>query len=77
MANKNAKTAKNVAGKFYVDTNCINCGMCYSSAPDFFAEDTTSGIAYVKQQPTDSANIQMCQDAKANCPVDAIGDDGE
>jgi len=77
MANKNAKVAKNVAGKFYVDSGCINCGMCYSSASDFFAEDSASGVAYVKTQPNNDAGIKICREALDSCPVGVIGDDGE
>ena len=37
MADIDEKTEKNVPGKFYVDSNCIDCDLCRDSAPDFFA----------------------------------------
>ena len=76
MADKANKAEKNVPGKFYVDMNCINCGMCYSNAPENFAEDGDAGVAYVSAQPTD-AGMEACQEVMSDCPVDSIGDDGE
>jgi ferredoxin len=77
MANKNAKTTKNVAGKYYVDTNCVGCGQCCDMAPEYFAEDTTGGGMYVSKQPTTPEAIEACEEALKNCPVEAIGNDGE
>ncbi|MCL5260453.1 MAG: ferredoxin [Gammaproteobacteria bacterium] len=75
MADKNSKAAKNVAGKFYVDTNCISCGQCHDVAPDFFVEDQAAGGMYVCKQPASADEIALCSQAKDSCPVDAIGDD--
>jgi len=75
MADKNSKCGKNVAGKYYVDTNCISCGQCGALAPDYFKEDAESGLFYVYQQPTTPEGIQNCKEAKDGCPVEAIGDD--
>jgi ferredoxin len=75
MANKNSKAAKSVPGKYYVDTNCISCGQCIDIAGDFFKEDTNGG-AYVMVQPTTSEGTALCEQAVANCPVEAIGNDG-
>lgn len=77
MANKAAKNPKNVAGKFYVDENCINCGQCHDIAPDFFVENSDTGTMYVVKQPTSADEITLCQQALEICPVEAIGDDGE
>lgn len=75
MADKNSKTASNVAGKYYVDTNCIGCGQCIDIAGDFFAENPESGV-FVKVEPVSQADIDLCEQALANCPVEAIGNDG-
>lgn len=75
MADKNAKSKKNVAGKYYVDTNCISCGQCIDIAGDFFADDKESGV-YVKAQPSSEQEVALCEQALANCPVEAIGNDG-
>jgi len=77
MADKNSKAAKNVAGKYYVDTNCISCGQCHDIAADFFVEDGDTGLYYVVKQPTTPEMDALCEQAKAACPVEAIGDDGE
>jgi ferredoxin len=77
MADKNAKHQKNAKGKFYVDNNCIGCGQCRDLAPDFFIEDPDNGMIYVGKQPTSEGDIKLCQEALQNCPVEAIGEDGE
>ena len=76
MADKNAKATKNVAGKYYVDTNCISCGQCIDIASDFFEEDGDGGFC-VKAQPSTDEGVAVCENALSNCPVDAIGNDGE
>jgi ferredoxin len=76
MANKTAKVPKNVAGKFYVDTNCISCGQCVELAPNHFSLDDT-GFAFVKKQPNSPQEDENCQNALSACPVEAIGNDGE
>jgi len=76
MADKNSKVAKNVAGGFYVDTNCICCGQCGATAPDYFKEDSESSMFYVYQQPSTQEGIKNCHESKDGCPVDAIGDNG-
>ena len=75
MADKNAKAAKNVAGKYYVDTNCISCTQCIDIAGNFFAEDSAEGV-YVKAQPISAEDVSLCEQALTNCPVEAIGNDG-
>jgi ferredoxin len=82
MANKNAKHKKNIPGLWYCtdpdDENgegCIACNVCYSAAPDFFAEDE-SGNAYIKRQPTTQEERDLCQEQIDACPVSAIANDG-
>lgn len=77
MADIDEKTEKNVPGKFYVDSSCIDCDLCRETAPDFFARDDDEGVSYVKQQPTDEEGQSLCTEAMEGCPVEAIGDDGE
>ena len=77
MADKNLKVSENAGGKWYVDENCIACDSCISIAPDFFVMNDDSSHAYVKGQPADADGEQACEDAKASCPTDAIGSDGE
>lgn len=76
MADKNAKTPKNVAGKCYVDNTCIGCGLCISLLPACFHEDTEIGMMYVAQQPSTDAEKAAFLEAMQGCPVSAIGEDG-
>jgi ferredoxin len=82
MANPKNKHAKNLPGPFYCtdpDDNsgegCIACNVCYSGAPDFFAEDD-NGNAYVKKQPVTDKEVALCQEQIDACPVNSIGKDG-
>ena len=82
MANKQLKHPQNISGKFYCTApsdeggeGCIACNVCYSEAPDFFAEDE-QGYAYVKQQPASPEALLLCQEQVEACPVTSIGEDG-
>lgn len=48
MADANLKVSENVAGKWYVDENCIACDSCISIAPDHFAMNEDSSHAYLQ-----------------------------
>lgn len=76
MADKSEKNEFNVPGKYYVDSQCIGCALCSSTAEGLFDMSDT-GMAYVKKQPTDDAENALCVEALESCPVQAIGDDGE
>ena len=67
----------NVDGAFYVDTNCIDCDLCRQTAPDNFERNEDEGYSFVSKQPENDEERQPCQDALEDCPVEAIGDDGE
>jgi ferredoxin len=81
MANKNAKHESNVTGAWYTtdpdDENgegCIACNVCYSGAPDFFAEDD-DGNAFVSKQPSTPEEVELCVEQLEACPVASIGND--
>lgn len=83
MSNPEMKHKSNVAGKFYCtdpdDENgegCIACNVCYTGAPEFFAEDD-EGNAYVKKQPQTEEEIELCIEQLESCPVNSIGSDGD
>ncbi len=82
MANPKNKHPKNVSGSFYCTDpddksgeGCIACNICYSGAPEFFAEDD-SGNAYVKKQPLTPEEITLCEEQMDACPVSSIGKNG-
>ena len=64
-------------GKFYVDSQCIDCDLCRETAPDFFVRQDDGGYSFVKKQPSTPEEVALCEEAKEGCPVEAIGDDGE
>ena len=76
MADKSAKFAENVSGKYYVDDQCISCDACVVEAPRFFIMNTNEGHAYVMLQPQTPDEITDCENALASCPVEAIGNNG-
>lgn len=76
MADKANKVARNVAGSWYVDANCIACGLCVEVAPENLELDWSAGFAFVKRQPDGGSEEQAMQDAASQCPVEAIGNDG-
>jgi ferredoxin len=65
-----------VPGAWYVDDSCIDCELCRESAPDFFTRDDDTGFTYVVRQPVDADEVQTCEAAMGECPVEAIGNDG-
>lgn len=77
MADKSDKWPENVAGKFYVDEQCIDCDLCRETAPDYFSRNEDGGYSFVFNQPTTQEGIDECMEALEGCPVDAIGDDGD
>lgn len=77
MPNSADKVPENVAGRYYIDSQCIDCNMCRDIAPNNFAHQEDAGYAYVVKQPSNEDEEGQCAEAKDSCPVEAIGDDGE
>jgi ferredoxin len=76
MANKDDKLGSNVPGKWYVDSSCIDCDVCRTTAPNNFKANEDEGYSFVHKQPENAEEVGQCEEAKASCPVEAIGDDG-
>jgi ferredoxin len=76
MAEIEDKLPENVRGKFYVDSQCIDCDVCRDTSPENFTRDDGNGYSYVYKQPQTQEEFELCEEALAACPVDAIGDDG-
>ena len=76
MADPSDKVADNVPGKYYVDSQCIDCDLCRQAAPENFDRNEDEGYSYVKKQPESPEEEEQCQEALDECPVEAIGDDG-
>ncbi len=76
MADPNDKVAGQVPGRYYVDSQCIDCDLCRETAPANFMRNDTAGFSFVFKQPESPEEEVLCKDALDNCPVEAIGSDG-
>ena len=77
MANFDDRHPDNVPGKFYVDTQCIDCDVCRVTAPNNFKRNEEKGYSFVSKQAETPEEDAQCQEAMDSCPVEAIGNDGE
>ena len=59
-----------------MDSTCIDCDMCRTTAPDFFKRDDESGLTFVHRQPISPEDRALAEEAKQGCPTESIGDDG-
>ena len=76
VADPKDKVSENVAGRYYVDAQCIDCDVCRVTAPANFLRDEGKGYSFVFRQPGNAEEEGECQEAMDSCPVEAIGDDG-
>jgi ferredoxin len=76
MAFLSDKLPDNTPGKFYVDSQCIDCDVCRDISPANFARNNENGYSHVWKQPETSEEFKLCEEAVMACPVEAIGEDG-
>jgi ferredoxin len=76
MANNDDRLADNAPGAWYVDSSCIDCDVCRTTAPNNFAANEDEGFSFVSKQPENADEVAQCEEAMASCPVEAIGNDG-
>lgn len=76
MATKEDKYEDNAGGKYYCDTECIDCDLCRETAPENFTRNEDGGYSYVVKQPENEEEEALCVEAMEGCPVEAIGSDG-
>jgi ferredoxin len=67
----------NVTGKYYVDSQCIDCDLCRETAPENFTRNDDGGYSFVYKQPEGDEQAAQCQEAMDGCPVEAIGNNGD
>jgi ferredoxin len=77
MADVANRYPQNVAGRFYVDDQCIDCDLCRETASANFTRDDDGGHTYVLKQPETPEEEALCKESMEGCPVEAIGNDGE
>jgi ferredoxin len=76
MADKNLRSSENIPGRFYVDSTCIDCGLCPDTAPQFFKRYDEGGYTIVHRQPQTLDEIALAEEARSGCPTESIGNDG-
>ena len=69
------RISQNIQGRFYVDSNCINCSLCPEIAPDNFMTNHDLGYEYICKQPENSKERELIAQAIELCPADAIKED--
>jgi ferredoxin len=77
VANRFDRVPENIAGRFYVDAQCIDCDVCRVTAPGNFQRHAEKPYSYVFRQPENREEQAQCEEAMDCCPVEAIGSDGE
>ena len=76
MASLVDRVSQNVAGKYYVDTSCIDCDQCRAIAPALFGR-TDDGMSFLVKQPASPEEVASAEEAMAACATSSIGSDGE
>jgi len=77
MADPDDKLPDQAPGKYYVDSSCIDCDVCRTTAPNNFEANEDEGYSFVVKQPEGDEEEAQCEEALESCPVESIGDDGE
>ena len=76
MADPDDRLPDNVPGKWYVDSNCIDCDVCRTTAPKNFHANEDEGYSFVSKQPENGEEVEQMEEAMESCPTEAIGNDG-
>jgi len=76
MATPTERTPDNVPGRYYVDSSCIDCGQCHDTAPELFARNEDTGLAFVRRQPLTEAELTLTEETLEACATGSIGNDG-
>ncbi len=76
MATLSDRLPENVAGRYYVDSSCIDCDQCRALAPEFFVRHEDSGLSFLQRQPESPEDIARVEDILNTCATASIGNDG-
>lgn len=57
--------------RYFVNENCIGCGLCTNICPEVFAM-TDEGTAIASGNDVSAENLEKANEAAHSCPVDAI-----
>jgi glyoxylase-like metal-dependent hydrolase (beta-lactamase superfamily II)/ferredoxin len=64
---------ENAAGRFFVDSTCIDCDLCRQIAPAVFARADAREQSIVTRQPADLGERRRAAMAAVACPTSSIG----
>ena len=76
MATPTDRVSDNAPGRYYVDSNCIDCDQCRTVAPELFTRNPDAGYSYVQKQPSTAEDLALAEQVLEMCPNQAIGNDG-
>lgn len=77
MASTIERLPQNIVGRYYVDSSCIDCDLCRTTAPAFFTRDDEIGFSIVYRQPVTPEELALAEEAREGCPTESIGNDGD
>lgn len=77
MATTTDRLPQNIVGRYYVDSSCIDCDLCRTTAPAFFRRDDEIGFSIVHRQPVTPEELALAEEAREGCPTESIGNDGD
>lgn len=75
MANRTDRLPENIPGPYYVDSSCIDCDMCRTTAPDIFRRNDDIGFSVAYRQPSTPEEFKQAEEARTGCPTESIGND--
>jgi ferredoxin len=70
------KLPRNVPGKYFTTEECDGCAYCASVAPANFDYEKDTNTYFVARQPQTAEEEDEVQEAKDDCPLDAIHANG-
>ena len=73
----NDRNIENRPGKYYVDSQCLDCDLCRATAPAVFTRFHSEGYSYVVRQPETLEEFEQVRESLEWCPEQAIHDDGD
>ena len=65
MADPKDKVPESVPGKYYVDTQCIDCDVCRVTAAQNFQRNEDKGYSYVSSQPVSPEEVHRDRSVRA------------
>jgi ferredoxin len=77
MATTSERLTQNAVGRYYVDSSCIDCDLCRTTAPAFFTRADELGFSVIHRQPVTPEELELAEEARLGCPTESIGNDGE